>query len=335
MNKILNYLSVGMFPSKPEEGIIGSLEYNLWLAQLAGYPFSKSWKPVLQKIYFGALFTTGVIYTFFELLDLTESVSNINDFTNNACVTINHICVHMKTVNLMYHFQEVNNIMQELRKMVKMYVCSESQKKAFIRLELENKVPLAVYVSIIFVTIFLIISMLIADFEVERTTFPFMVKLPSVIPFPFRAVYIIIALFLLAIQIATADYLNISLINQLRFQLRILEISLEDLSEVDFEKRYNQLPEHRLISCVIHHNQIINLNKRVLGVFSIPSLIQMLTSLLTFALTGYQAIKFKSDFVDGFTLYCFVVAIFVQLFAYCWFGNELMEQVCFQLFMQF
>lgn len=327
MNRVVNYLSVGLFPSKPEEGIIGSLEYNLWLAQLVGYPFSKLWNPVLQKIYFGILFIAGVIYTFFELLDLTESVSNINDFTNNACLSINHICVHMKTVNLIHHFQEVNSIMQDLREMVKMYVCSDSQKKTFIRLELENKVPLAVYVTIIVFTVFLVMIMLIADFEVERTTFPFMVKLPSLIPFPFRAVYIIVALFLLAIQIATADYLNITLINQLRFQLKILEISLEDLSKADFERRYNQLPEHRLISCVVHHNQILDLHKRVLDVFSIPSLIQMLTSLLTFALTGYQAIKSKSDFLDGFTVYCFVAAIFVQLFAYCWFGNELMEQV--------
>lgn len=63
-------------------------------------------------------------------------------------------------------------------------------------------------------------------------------------------------------------------------------------------------------------------------IFCYPVLLQFFTSLMIFAMTGFQAtVKSGSNDLDVL-IYFYCGCIFCQLFVYCWFGNEVFEQVC-------
>lgn len=60
-----------------------------------------------------------------------------------------------------------------------------------------------------------------------------------------------------ALQIVAIDYLNITLINQTRFQLNFLNLSMKELGESDFQRTHSKTPEQWLKQCLIHHNLIL------------------------------------------------------------------------------
>lgn len=86
-----------VFPSEPSFGQIGSIELNIWLAQISGLPLvglkkeSKSLKIVL--ILYGLIFTTLItfFYTAFEIYDLILCWPDLDTLTQNACLSLSHL----------------------------------------------------------------------------------------------------------------------------------------------------------------------------------------------------------------------------------------------------
>lgn len=64
---------------------------------------------------------------------------------------------------------------------------------------------------------------------VAGVIFPYRVELPSFIPKQWQVLYMGSGVLLLAIQIVAVDYLNVTLINQIRFQLNVLNLSFQEL----------------------------------------------------------------------------------------------------------
>lgn len=55
-------------------------------------------------------------------------------------------------------------------------------------------------------------------------------------------------------------------------------------------------------------------------------LIQFIISLMIFALTGYQATVSNADRMAASLVYFYCGDILTELFVFCWFGNELIEE---------
>lgn len=62
-------------------------------------------------------------------------------------------------------------------------------------------------------------------------------------------------------------------------------------------------------------------------IFRQPVLLQFFTSLMIFAMTGFQATVRAGGSGGAVLIYFYCGCIFCQLFVYCWFGNEVFEQV--------
>lgn len=59
--------------------------------------------------------------------------------------------------------------------------------------------------------------------------FPYRVLLPTWLPYPLRLAYMGLSTLIFALQIVAVDCLNINLINQIRFQLKVLNLSFDEL----------------------------------------------------------------------------------------------------------
>lgn len=64
------------------------------------------------------------------------------------------------------------------------------------------------------------------------------------------------------------------------------------------------------------------------SIFRLSILLQFFTSLVISAVTGFQATINSSNSNSEMIIYFYCFCIFTQLFGYCWFGNEVNEQVC-------
>lgn len=167
MNRLLHFASKVLFPSNPKEGVLGSVDFNLTLAKAAGYPYPvESGKCSQYAHYFYcvlAVLGLGIIYVVFELLDLYYSLHDIDALASNACLTFSHVSGAFKMFNLIFHRNEVQDIINTFKKLTIAYVKSKTQESAFYKGELENKLPLLFYVSIVSFTGFLAVIYLLAS----------------------------------------------------------------------------------------------------------------------------------------------------------------------------
>lgn len=98
----LKVLSSRIFPSDPSKGKIGSIQYNVWLAQLFGVPVVglKAESPCLKIVLgiYGILITLVVtfIYTGFEIYDMILCWPNLDSLTQNICLSLTHIAGVLK-----------------------------------------------------------------------------------------------------------------------------------------------------------------------------------------------------------------------------------------------
>ena len=75
--------------------------------------------------------------------------------------------------------------------------------------------------------------------------------MPDFIPFPIKLFYISSSLIILAEQIVAVDYMNINIINQIRYNLQVLNLSLDEL------KMQNCSSSQQLKDCIKHHSGIL------------------------------------------------------------------------------
>ncbi|CAD7002688.1 odorant receptor 2a-like [Ceratitis capitata] len=329
----LEALSSRIFPSDPSIGKIGSIEYNVWLAQLFGVPVLGLKKETprmrIALAVYGVVATLVVtfLYTGFEIYDMIFCWPNLDKLTQNICLSLTHVAGALKVINIIYRLKEVAGVVRKIEYAARYYVISKNQLKAFYRGEFENKIPLTIYASLVGFTGILGIAYLLHNpTGVAGEIFPYRVKLPHWMPFGLQLAYMGFSVLVFALQIVAIDYLNVTMINQIRFQLKILNLAFEELKFVSGQAAHELSLDRRLRTIVDHHNLLRNLRNEVEEIFRLPVLVQFFTSLIIFAMTGFQAIV-KSENSNGASLiYCYCGCIFCELFVYCWFGNEVSEQ---------
>lgn len=148
---------------------------------------------------------------------------------------------------------------------------------AFYHGEFENKIPLTIYASLVGSTGVLGIMYLlhskfwphkINSVKIKRyfstilqidpigvagQIFPYRVKLPDWMPLGTQLAYMGISVLVFALQIVAIDYLNVTMINQIRFQLKILNLAFEELKLDCVNKKEHINLNKRLQTIVEHH----------------------------------------------------------------------------------
>lgn len=159
--------------------------------------------------------------------------------------------------------------------------------------------------------------------DIIGAEFPYHVYIPESFPDFFRKILSAVSVGWLAIAIVFHDSLIMYLMNQICCQLQILEIALRNLT-VD---KYKDPPIDQLKLCIQHHQALIHLRNRIEEIFTNMLLLQFLTSLSIVAVTGFQATVAQSSSGTQIVIYMYCVCILFELFLYCWFANQVIEEV--------
>ncbi|XP_037949560.1 odorant receptor coreceptor-like [Teleopsis dalmanni] len=239
-------------------------------------------------------------------------------------------CFSLQILNSFYRFSDIRNVIEKFKLATMKYVVTTEQRKAFYRGEFENKLPFAIYATLVSFTGFLGMIMLFYDPVNAIGQFPYRVKLPASLKPELQLIYMGVSVLLLAMQIVAIDYLNVILINQIRFQLRFLNLSFSELSMNDRKQllasQKKPFVNERINLIIEHHWCLLDLRNQIEDIFRMPVLVQFFTSVIIFALTGFQA-TVRNDTTNGTVLiYFYCCCIFCELFIYCWCGNDVFEQ---------
>ncbi|XP_065359867.1 odorant receptor 4-like [Calliphora vicina] len=334
-----------IFPSNPEIGEIGSLKLNIWLANITGVPIiglkkeSNNMKLLILVYGICTSFLVTFVYTGFEIYDLILNLDDLDKITQNICLSLTHVTGTVKIANLFYRYKDLKMVIDKLKYVTKTYTKSQKQLETFQNGELENKIVLSIYIGIVGITgILAMIVLFMHPESVAGEIFPYRVILPSWLPLFWQLIYMGMSVSIFAIQIVSVDYLNVTIINQIRFQLNILNLSFDELT-IAAKTPVNKKKEHakalevwkgeplaRLNSIIEHHCLLREIRQLTEDIFCQPVLLQFFTSLMIFAMTGFQATVRTGGSNGAVLIYFYCGCIFCQLFVYCWFGNEVFEQ---------
>lgn len=166
-------------------------------------------------------------------------------------------------------------------------------------------------------------SSIIVDETAIGTMFPYHVHVPHLLPHYIELFSFALAVTWNALIIVVHDSLYISLMNHVCCQVEVLRISLQHIQL----KKYQEPPMNEIKKCVKHHQLILILRNRIEAVFSEMLLLQFVTSLLIFGMTGFLAtVNISVGKAQQITIYAYCCCILFELFVYCWFSNQVITQ---------
>lgn len=167
-------------------------------------------------------------------------------------------------------------------------------------------------------------SSIIVDENAIGTMFPYHVHKPHLLPHYIELFSFTLAVSWIGLIIVVHDSLYISLMNHVCCHVEVLRICLQQIQV----PKYRDSPTNEIKKCVKHHVLIIRLRNQIEAIFSEMLLLQFLTSLLIFGMTGFQATVNNSfGSTQQITIYAYCCCILFELFVYCWFSNQVITQV--------
>ncbi|XP_052847115.1 odorant receptor 85c-like [Drosophila gunungcola] len=326
----LRELTQRIWESHEDSGTIGSIELDVWLAQLTGLPLLDiKTESKFQRI--RILVTSYVVlpclfcYVWLEIYDLVLNWNDVDVMTQNVVETLTHLGYWFKVFNTFYHYGEIKQIILKFRFLTRTCVLSSQQKKTFHQVEAESKLACLTYFCLtVFSSTMALVMVLSAPDEMAGKRFPFRVYMPSWMPPVVQHVYMGLCLWFVCCGVTTIDNLNVLLMNHICLHLKILNLAFEAL-ELGPEKRVEVDPHHWMESIVKYHCSLIELRQRMERVYMLPVMFQFASSLLVVAMTVFQMLLGDGS-NSSVLMYFLLVGLLCQIFLYCWFGNEVFEQ---------
>ncbi|XP_017135468.1 odorant receptor 94b-like isoform X1 [Drosophila miranda] len=321
----LRELTQRIRPSDVDEGRIGSIELNVWLAQLTGLPLS-GLKPETKAESIRILVVSGVVlpllfcYVVLEIYDLVLNWDNVDIMTQNVVMTLTHVGYWFKVLNTFYYYEDIKRIVFTLKHLTRTCVLSPAQRETFHQLEVENKVVCLFYFClVVFSSTLAMVMLLIVPDNLAGKRFPYRVHMPHFLPPIVQYLYMGLSVIWISCGIPTIDNVNMLFMNQICMHLKILNMAFDVLQrQVD--------PNIWMVSIVKYHSVLINLRQRLEQIYRLPVLFQFVSSLLVVAMTAFQAIVGDGS-GSSVLIYFLFSGVMCQIFLYCWFGNEVFEQV--------
>ncbi|KAJ3636009.1 hypothetical protein MTP99_008864 [Tenebrio molitor] len=111
-------------------------------------------------------------------------------------------------------------------------------------------------------------------------------------------------------------------------QCDILSDNLRNLTNCGNDGEFNK----KLVDCVEHHKKIVRFATECNSFFNEIVLAQFLVSSVSLALTMFEVTVVEPLSIECFSIMGYVSSVFVQIFQYCWFGEEVEARVSQQYF---
>ncbi|XP_032599007.1 odorant receptor 2a [Drosophila grimshawi] len=330
MEKLMR-LTQHVLSSNAAEGKIGSIEMNLWLAQLVGLPlFGLKPETPLQSliiISFGGLVQSALFcYLGLELYDLYLNWQNLDALTQNIVLSLTHAVYWLKVFNICYHYTTLKDIINKFRDITRRCILSEKQRETFQRAEIESKSAMLLYFSLVLLpgamgTVYILIAP--DNFAGDR--FPYRAAMPDFLPPVVQYLYKGLGVAVVALDITQIDYMNVSCMVQLCMHLKVINLAFDELLPTD-QQKLREDPNNWLVSIVKYHCELIVLRQKVERIFNLPVMLQFVSSVVIVAMTVFQVLVIGDGSTSSIIMDMLLCCVLCQLFFYCWFGNEVYEQ---------
>ncbi|XP_023032000.2 putative odorant receptor 92a [Drosophila willistoni] len=330
MEKLLKVLQ-RLRPSNVTNGQIGSIDLNIWLGQLAGLPLigvnqEAKCQRIGQQILGFLMLIALFCYVSLEIYDLKRSWTNLDMMTQNLVMTLTHLGYWFKVINTYFNYESIKQIINKLRRLTRDCVVSVNQQRTFYETEAKSKLVMIMYCHLITVPPIMALFMIMfapEGFAGER--FPFRLKTPEFLPPFLQHLYMGLCLVYISAGLSVLDILHVLFMNQICLHLKILNLAFEEFTSIQSKGHILKRSNSQMMSIVKYHCKLIVLRQEMEKVYRLPVMFQFISSLIIVAMTAFQAIVgdvSQSTFLMDFLLTC----VIVQLFIYCWYGNEVFEQ---------
>ncbi|KAM0729155.1 Odorant receptor Or1 [Formica fusca] len=308
------------------------LSFNFFLYTISGMWRPIEWSSKCSKILY-SLLTCLTIYllttlTLTQLLDIILVIDNVDDFATNSLMLLSAVSVLFKATAVVTHRDEIINLIETLQKKpCKAYNEEESDiQMKFDRLIRSYSISYTSLAS--FSATGTIIGGVLNILEGQlpyRMWVPYDCTLP--ILFWFTSIQELVAIIFGTIVNVATETTVLGFCLQICAQIEILKHRLQKMTKPSEEKssrislndasnKTSRLSEH-----ILHHLCIIRLAKIINKIFSQVIFVQFFASILVLCSSLYH-LSSHMTISDVATLIIYALCMFVQIFVYCWAGNE-------------
>ncbi|CAL1679070.1 unnamed protein product [Lasius platythorax] len=310
------------------------LSFNFFLYTISGMWRPIEWSSKCSNMLY-SVFTCFIMYLLIglmltQLLDLVLVIDNVDDFATNSLFFLSVISVVFKAVTAITRRDKIVHLIEILQKKpCKAYNEGESDiQMKFDRLIRSYSISYTSLASISATgTIMGGVLNILEDQLPYRTWVPYDYTLP--ILFWITSIQEFMAIIFGTIVNVATETTVLGFCLQICAQLEILKHRLlrmakekeEETSRISLNDASNETG--RLSEHILHHLCIIRLAKMINNVFSQVFFVQFFVSIMVLCLSLYH-LSSHMTFADIATLIVYTLCMFLQIFVYCWAGNEVM-----------
>ncbi|KAL0112603.1 hypothetical protein PUN28_012117 [Cardiocondyla obscurior] len=301
------------------------------------YKFCGLWRPVewssnIAKLLYNAftfvVLISGYFTVFAQLMDIVLIVDNIDDFATNTLMFLTVVAVCCKTTVVVLRRNAIINLIQILLKAPckpcdKDETIIQSKFDKFIR-SYSIKYLLLVTTSVTGTTIGAVLNVMHGHLP-YRMWLPFNYDIPAVF-WTVSIHQIVTNIFCAAINTGT-DTLIFGLFLQTCAQFEIFESRLRKSifnKTIRYLNRALSSSEDKpgISECVRQHLNIYKYAKTVNVIFNPVLFVQFSGSILILCTSVYYMSQHITDRSESLTLLVYTIGMFIQIYMYCWSGNE-------------
>ncbi|XP_072762545.1 uncharacterized protein [Anoplolepis gracilipes] len=308
------------------------LSFNFFL-----YTISGMWRPIecsskcskiLYNMFTYLMMCLLLILILTQLLDIILIVDNVDDFTTNSFMLFTVISVFFKAATTVIRRDKIINLIETLQKKpCKAYTEEESD----ILMKFDRLIR-SYSINYMYLAMFAATGGLISGiFNVIEGQLPFRIWVPydytsPIILWLTSIQELIILICALIINIAT-DTTVLGFCLQICAQIEMLKHRLHKMTKLGEKKTSrNSLNDAlkktgRLSGHILHHLSIIKLAKIINKIFIQVIFVQFFASMIVLCTMLYY-LSSHMTITDVATMTVFSFGMFVQIFVYCWAGNE-------------
>ncbi|CAK9820172.1 Odorant receptor 94b [Anthophora quadrimaculata] len=298
---------------------VHTLKWTLKVLTFCGYFRPVSWTSPRRKFLYNVytIFVVIILITSFisQILDIVFNVETQEELSDNFCITFSALNSLGKLSSLLLGRKMILNLIDMLQSDPLRPLNKEEMEIRSRHDRIIEKLSIAYTIPIELSAIFIWITSIFTSLKIDKL--PIRVWLPfdyksTLFVFVLTYVYQFLSTLFITIVIVGSDNLFNGLLIHVYCQFEILQHRLSNIKTGQ---------EYTAKQCAYHHNRIYKFAKVVNEKFSIMTSVQFLvtTTTICFSLYRLTQITLYSQILSAIF---FMIAAFIQIFYFCWHGNE-------------
>ncbi|CAB3241325.1 unnamed protein product [Arctia plantaginis] len=275
-------------------------------------------------------------YTLFTKLSIKQERNDLDKLSKVMFLLLCHITCVIKQVVFYFRADEIDELIASLDEpLMNAERSASGTAGALLRSTARNAVRLLkVYTGCAVATCVLwIVFPIVYRIQNGHFEFNFWIGMRYDDIFKFSAVllYSFYATNLVAIGNTTMDAFIVTIFDLCRVQLRILRINFNTLVEraaASNDDCYDAALKKLLVDCLVHYGKIIQTCSTLQKIFSVPLLVQFGVTGWILCMAAYNIVRLNVLSVEFASIILFITCILIEIFLYCYHGNEVTVEVC-------